>query len=229
VNATSTATTPHKSGAPAEKPRLRGVSHQYAFFAFIVAAIGLVTATQVPTARLAALVYGCSVAALFGTSALYHRTTWGPRARRWMRRLDHAMIFVLIAGTYTPICLLALPTDFGLQVLRVVWIAAGIGIVIKISWIQSPYWFTAGLYVALGWVAVVTIPDLLTTIGLFATALIGVGGLLYTAGALIYVVRRPNPLPTVFGYHEIFHALVIVAAALHFVVISTYILPLANT
>ena len=208
------------------KPRLRGVSHQWAFYFSIIAGLVLVIAAPAGRATLASAIYAVSVAALFGTSALYHRVTWPtPNARRWMRRLDHSMIFLLIAGTYTPFALLALDGALATVILVVVWAGALGGIVLKLVWIDAPKPLVAVLYVMLGWVAVAAFPDLLDELGVTSTALVAAGGLLYTAGAVVYALGRPNPMPAVFGYHEIFHALVIAAAALQYAVIAFFVLP----
>jgi hemolysin III len=208
------------------KPRLRGVSHQWAFYASLALGAALVAAAEAGRPRLAAAVYALSVAALFGTSALYHRITWASQAaRRWMRRLDHSMIFFLIAGTYTPFALLVLDGDLATVILVVVWAGALAGSVMKLVWIDAPKVLVAILYLALGWVAVAAFPTLLDELGITGTALVVVGGLLYTAGALVYAFQRPNPAPAVFGYHEVFHALVILAAALQYAVIAFYVIP----
>ncbi len=214
------------------KPRLRGVSHQYAFFASLACGVALILCASGGRSTIprsghvaAAAIYAGAVSALFGTSALYHRVTWRPRARRWMRRLDHSMIFVLIAGTYTPVALLALTGSLGRVVLIVIWAGAAAGIVFKLAWIDAPKWLFAAVYLALGWVAVVTVGQLPGAIGWLGLAGLATGGLLYTAGAIIYARGRPNPLPGVFGYHEVFHALVIAAAALHYAVIAFVVLP----
>ena len=208
------------------KPRLRGVSHQWAFFVSCAIGAALVIAAPSGTPRLAAGVYALSVAALFGVSALYHRITWASAAaRRWMRRLDHSAIVVLIAGSYTPFALLVLDGALSTVILIVVWAGALGGILLKLVWIDAPKLLTAIVYVALGWVAVAAFPDLIEELGVTGTALVVAGGLLYTAGALVYAFRRPDPVPTVFGYHEVFHALVIVAAALQYAVVAFYVLP----
>ncbi len=207
------------------KPRLRGVSHQYAFFVSLACGLALVIAADAGRARLAAAIYAAAVSALLGTSALYHRVTWRPRARRWMRRLDHSMIFVLIAGTYTPVALLALHGTLARDVLIVVWAGAGAGILFKLLWIDAPKWILAAVYLALGWVSVAVFGELPRAIGWWAVAGLATGGLLYTIGAIVYASERPNPVPGVFGYHEVFHALVIVAAALHYAVIAFAVLP----
>jgi hemolysin III len=211
------------------KPRLRGVSHQWAFFVSCAIGAALVVAAPAGTPRLAAAVYALSVSALFGISALYHRTTWASAAaRRWMRRVDHSAIFLLIAGTYTPFALLVLEGRIATVILVVVWAGALGGILLKLVWIDAPKLITAIVYVALGWVAVAAFPDLLEELGVTGTALVAAGGLLYTAGALVYAFRRPDPVPSVFGYHEVFHALVIIAAALQYAVVAFYVLPAAD-
>jgi hemolysin III len=208
------------------KPRLRGVLHQWAFFVSIAIGAALVVAAPAGEPRLAATVYALSVAALFGTSALYHRVTWlSPTARRWMRRLDHSMIFCLIAGTYTPFALLVLEGALATVILVVVWAGALAGVLMKLVWIDAPKSLVAVSYILLGWVAVAAFPDMLDRLGVAATTLVAVGGLLYTLGALVYAFQRPNPAPTVFGYHEVFHVLVIVAAGLQYAVVAFYVLP----
>jgi hemolysin III len=208
------------------KPRLRGVSHQWAFFVSLVTGLALVLTAPGGKATLAAGIYAATVAALFGTSALYHRITWASdAARRWMRRLDHSMIFLLIAGTYTPFALLSLSGGLATAILVAVWAGAGAGIVLELAWIDAPKWLVAVIYVALGWVVVAAFPELYDALGLTAVAMVAAGGVLYTAGAVIYATRRPDPVPAVFGYHEVFHALVIVAAALQYAVVAFYVLP----
>jgi hemolysin III len=207
------------------KPRLRGVLHTYAFYVSLVTGVALVFVAGGLLARVAAVAYAISVSALFGASALYHRVNWSPRARRWMRRLDHSMIYLLIAGTYTPFGLLVLDGTLGRAVLWVVWAGALAGIAVKLIWIDAPKWISAVVYLALAWVGVVTVPSMWETIGAIATVLVLIGGLLYTAGALVYALRRPDPLPKVFGYHELFHALVIAAAGVQYSVVAGYALP----
>jgi hemolysin III len=209
------------------KPRMRGVLHQYAFFVAVVLGAVLVIVAPDGRARVAAAIYAFAVSGLLGTSALYHRVTWSKRARAWMRRLDHSMIFVLIAGTYTPFALLVLDGALAQAILIVVWAGALGGIVLNLVWITAPRWLIAAVYVALGWVAVAAMPALADRIGASGVALLMAGGLLYTAGAVIYATKRPDPAPQVFGYHEIFHALVVAAAAAHFAVVAFYALPQA--
>jgi hemolysin III len=202
------------------KPRLRGVSHQYAFFVAIAAGIALVALAQGMQARVALAVYAVSLSAMFGASALYHRIDWAPRPRAWLQRLDHSMIYVLVAGTYTPFALLVLAPALGWTVLGVVWAGALAGIVLSLVWIDAPRWLSAVLYIVLGWVSVVVVPQLWDRAGVMAVALLATGGVLYTIGAVIYARRRPDPAPRVFGYHEVFHVFVIVAATAHFAAIA---------
>ena len=206
------------------KPRLRGVLHQWAFFVSLVAGAVLVVVAPAGRATLATAIYALTVAGLFGVSAIYHRVNWAsPAARRWMRRLDHSMIFLLIAGTYTPFALLVLDGTLATAILIAVWGGALAGIVLNLVWIDAPKWLTAIVYVALGWVAVAAFPALFKDLGVTPTILVAVGGLLYTVGAVVYASRRPDPAPAVFGYHEIFHALVIAAAAVQFSVVAFYV------
>ncbi|HEX5225167.1 MAG TPA: hemolysin III family protein [Solirubrobacteraceae bacterium] len=214
-----------EAALPAIKPRLRGVSHEYAFFVSLATGAALIVAASDGRARLAAGVYAVALSALLGTSALYHRVTWRPRARRWMRRLDHSMIFVLIAGTYTPVALLALHGSLASTILIVVWAGALGGAIFKLAWIDAPKWLLAAIYVALGWVSVAIFGQLPAAIGWLGVAGLAAGGLLYTIGAVVYASGRPNPWPRVFGYHEVFHALVLAAAALHYAVIAFDVLP----
>jgi hemolysin III len=207
------------------KPRLRGVFHEYAFFVSVPCGAALILAASGGRARLAAAIYAVAVSALLGTSALYHRVTWRPAARRWMRRLDHSMIFVLIAGTYTPVALLALKGSLASAILIVLWAGALVGVVFKLVWIDAPKWLLAGVYVVLSFVSAAVFGQLPAAIGWLGVAGLGVGGLLYTVGAVVYASQRPNPAPAVFGYHEVFHVLVVAAAALHYAVIAFAVLP----
>jgi hemolysin III len=207
------------------KPRLPGVSHQYAFFVSLASGTLLVLLANTSRAALAAALYATSVSALFGVSALYHRATWTIPARRRMRRLDHAMIFLLIAGTYTPVGLLVLKDPLATVVLAVVWGGAAAGIALELAWTRAPRWLGGTVYLALGWVAVVAMPQLFARLGLAGGLLLVVGGLVYSAGAAIYALRRPDPAPATFGYHEVFHLLVIAGVAAHILAISLYALP----
>jgi hemolysin III len=207
------------------KPRLRGVSHRWAFFASLFAGVALILVAPSKRAVAAAMVYAFSLSALFGVSALYHGVTWSIPARRWMRRLDHSMIFLLIAGTYTPFGLLVLSGALAVVVLAVVWSGALLGMMLNMVWIDAPKWFSAIVYISLGWIAVMAFPELASHLGPAATGSLVLGGVLYSAGAAVYTLRRPNPWPAVFGYHEVFHALVIVAAIAHYVVVAVCVLP----
>jgi hemolysin III len=209
---------------PSLRPRLRGVLHQWAFVVSLAAGVCLVLGAGSVRARVAVAVYALSVAALFGTSALYHRVDWRTiGARRWMRRLDHTMIFVLIAGTYTPFGLLVLHGTVALVILIAVWSAALAGAVFKLVWIDAPGWLAAALYISIGWIAVIALPDLVDRLGIGAVLALALGGILYSVGGVIYARRRPDPAPAVFGYHELFHLLVIAAAALQYAVVAFWI------
>jgi hemolysin III len=210
----------------AVKPKLRGVSHEWAFFMSLGFGVALIVLAETPRATLAVAIYAVSLSALFGTSALYHRVNWSrPQMRQWMRRLDHSMIFFLIAGTYTPFALLVLEGSLATTILAVVWVGAVAGAIVEMIWIDHPKWASALIYLALGWVAVATFPGLWTEMGPAGTLLVAVGGLLYTAGAVVYAIQRPNPNPAVFGYHEVFHLLVIAAAIAQYAAIAFFALP----
>lgn len=210
----------------AVKPKLRGVSHEWAFFMSLGFGVALIVLAETPKATLAVAIYAVSLSALFGTSALYHRVNWKrPQVRQWMRRLDHSMIFFLIAGTYTPFALLVLDGTLAMAILAVVWIGAIAGAIVEMIWIDHPKWASALIYLSLGWVAVATFPELWSSMGVAGTLLVAAGGLLYTAGAVVYAVQRPNPSPAIFGYHEIFHLLVIAAAIAHFSAVAFFALP----
>ena len=212
----------------AVKPKLRGVSHEWAFFISLFLGAGLIIAAKTPKATLAVAIYAVSLSALLGTSALYHRVNWNrPNVRRWMRRLDHSMIFFLIAGTYTPFALLVLDGPLADAILVVVWVGAIAGAIVEMVWIEHPKWVAALIYMSLGWVAASPSPASGTRWASAGTLLVAAGGLLYTAGAVVYATQRPNPNPRVFGYHEVFHLLVIAAAAAHFAAIAFFALPAA--
>jgi hemolysin III len=200
--------------------------HKWSFLSSLPLGFALVVAAGSSRARIAVTVYALSVVALFGTSAVYHRVDWRSlTARVWMRRLDHSMIFVLIAGTYTPFALVALHGPLAIAILVVVWAGALAGIGFNLVWSSSPTWLHTMLYIALGWVAVAALPQLAAAIGTWGLMLVGLGGVLYTLGAIVYSAKRPDPRPSVFGYHEVFHALVTVAAVLQYAVIALWIAP----
>jgi hemolysin III len=206
------------------RPLLRGVLHQAAFSASLVVGTLLIVGAEGARRHAAAAVFAGSVAACFGASALYHRVTWTPRLRLWMRRVDHAGVYLLIAGTYTPVCLLVLDGAWRVVVLVTVYVGATAAIVLKFVWVDAPKWLAAVLGIALGWAGLAVLPQLAARLNPAAVALLGVGGLAYTAGAIIYARRRPNPLPAVFGYHELFHALTIVAVACQYVAIAFFVI-----
>jgi hemolysin III len=210
---------------PRVKPRLRGVSHEIAFFLALPLGVALVLEPDTGRGRLAAIVFAASVAAMFGASGLYHRVEWSEARRLWMRRLDHAGIYALIAGTYTPFGLLALRGNWRVVVLAIVWTGAAAAVLLKFVWVAAPKWLSALVGIGLGWVGVVVFPQLLTRIGVGGSLLVLAGGLGYTAGALVYAFRRPDPLPTVFGYHELFHAFVIVAVGFQYAAVAFFLLP----
>ncbi|GAA3344009.1 hemolysin III family protein [Amorphoplanes nipponensis] len=204
------------------KPRLRGRLHQYAFYVALVcgAVLCSIAATRPGLSPLVStLIYSITVLGLFGISALYHRRVWGERGYQVMRRLDHSMIFIFIAGTYTPFCVLLLPREKATLMLSLIWIGALGGVALKSIWPHLPRWVGAPLYLALGWGAVAILPDILRNGGVACLVLLAAGGLIYSVGAVFYAMRRPNPWPTVFGHHEFFHACTLVAALCHHIAI----------
>ena len=207
------------------KPRLRGVLHQWAFFAAVAGGVVLVALANGVRERLAAWVYAVALAAMFGASALYHRVDWRTPARRaWARRLDYSMIFLLIAGTYTTFALLALEGAFAALLLALVWAGAALGVALRFAWIDAPKWVGSIPCLCVGWVGVIALPQLFSNLGVAAAVLVVVGGGLYTLGALVYSVRWPDPYPAVFGFHEVFHALVVAGAVTQFVAVSLVVL-----
>jgi hemolysin III len=207
------------------RPLFRGVSHQIFFFVSLIAGAVLLALAPTPPAMLGAAIYAASLSALLGTSALYHRVTWSPPTRRWIGRLDHSMINVLIAGTFTPFALVVLSGKLAEILLPVMWMGALAGIALHLVWFDAPKWLSAAVYVALGWVGIVAAPQVIEHAGWTVALLVLLGGLLYSAGAVVYATRRPDPLPTSFGYHEVFHALVVVAAMAHYGAVALAILP----
>ncbi len=208
------------------KPRLRGVSHEYAFFASLILGATLIVIANGGEARLAVAIYAASLTGLFGVSALYHRVEWKrPAARLWMRRLDHTMIFFLIAGTVTPFALLVMEPPLSTAVLIAVWAGALAGTIVELVWVDHPKWVAAVVYISVGMIGAVGFPAIVAEAGILAGVLIAGGGALYATGAIVYAAQRPDPRPAVFGYHEIFHVLVIAAAAAHFAAIALYALP----
>lgn len=216
---------PSPKAEPPVKPRLRGVSHQVAFFFAVVIGPLLVVYTPGGRARLLVAIYGVCLAGLFGVSALFHRVTWAPEARRRMRRLDHSMIFLFIAGTYTAVAGLTLKEGLSTLVLPTVWVLAVTGVVLKLAWLDAPKPLSATMYIGVGWVAILAMPALWSALGPVGFALLLGGGICYTVGAIVYARHSPDPFPAVFGYHEIFHAFVILAAICHLLVITFFAIP----
>jgi len=211
----------------AQRPVLRGWLHVVAFAAVMVAGPLLIARAPDAGAGVVLTVYVLSLLALFGVSAAFHRVRWSPAARRRMRRADHATIFVAIAGTYTAVAGLALHGWASALVLCLVWVGGAAGVALRQLWLDAPKWAVAVPYVVVGWSALAVLPQLLRSLGGAGFALLVAGGATYTLGALCYALRRPNPVPRVFGYHEVFHACTVVGAALHFVVVAGYALPRA--
>ena len=208
------------------KPRLRGVSHQWGFVVSLASGAVLIALAPRGRAVVAAAIYAAAVSALLGTSTLYHRIDWRPAARRWMRRIDRSMIYVLIAASYTPFALLALHGTLATVVLLVVWAGAGGGVMLQLVWPDHPKWVAVVVSMTLGWMVVITLTQLPGSIGWGAIGALLISGALYTTGAIVYARERPNPRPGVFGYHEVFHALVLAAAAIHYAVVAFVVLPL---
>lgn len=201
------------------KPLLRGVLHQEAFFISLGACCLLIAKSSNDLSLIASVIYSIGLLLLFGISAIYHRIHWQPQPRAFMKRLDHSAIFILIAGTFTPICMLALPQNSGHQLLTVIWIAAMAGILQSIFWVKAPKYATAIFYVTMGWFALPYVSELKNSLGPTSLSLIISGGIVYTLGAVFYALKKPNLFPGVFGYHELFHFFTIIGAGLHFIVI----------
>lgn len=208
------------------KPRLRGVFHEIAFFAFVALAVPLVWTAHEGKARLSATVFAVCVALCFGTSALYHRPTWQPRARSWLARADHAGVYLLIAGTYTPFGLLVMSRDWAIPVLTIVWSGSLAAILLKLFKPTLSKKVSAAIGLALGWVAVAAISQLLK-LPLPGLILLLIGGAAYSLGAVVYALRRPDPFPRVLGYHEVFHLLTLVAVSCQYASIAFYVIPRA--
>jgi hemolysin III len=202
------------------KPRLRGWLHAGMFPAVLAAGIFLTALADSTRGRIACAVYTLTACLLFGVSALYHRGNWGPRANAVLRRLDHANIFLIIAGTYTPLTILLLPEGPGTALLWGVWAAALLGIAFRVFWVGAPRWLYTPCYIAMGWAAVFYLPDFMREGGIAVLVCVIVGGLLYSAGGVVYGIKRPNPSPRWFGFHEVFHSFTLAAFVVHYVGIS---------
>jgi len=187
--------------------------------------IALVLVAHGGAARISAAVYAVGVSAMFLVSGVYHVITWSPSGRGWLARLYHATVYGLIAATYTPCGVLALDGAWRVTVLTIVWSGALAAILLKLFWLRAPKWLSAAIAIGLGWIGVVALPEVTREIGLGGLLFLAGGGLLYTLGGIVYAVRRPNPVPGVFGYHELFHALVIAAVGLQYAAVAFYVLP----
>jgi hemolysin III len=206
-----------------DMPRLRGLLHAYAVVPSLLAALALVVFAPGAGERAAAAVYGAGLCALFGGSGLYHRWRWHPRWRPLLRRIDHSTIYLFMGACYTPVAMLVLSGATRWTVLGVVWGGATVGIVLSVAWITAPRWLCSACYVALGWAAVFAVPQLVSALPVTPVLLFGLGGVLYTAGAVVFALGRPNPWPRVFGFHEIFHAFTILGALAHFVAMAGWV------
>ena len=211
---------------PRVKPKLRGVFHELGFYAAIALGVPLVLTADHGRARIAAIAFASCLAGCFGASALYHRRMWTPRVRSWLARLDHAGVYLLIAGTYTPFGLLVMSGEWAVPVLSVVWSGAVVAIMLKLFWVRAPKWLSAAIGLALGWTGVIAFSELLK-VEVVGLLLVVAGGLLYSAGAIVYARRRPDPAPNVFGYHELFHVFTLAAAGCQFAAIAFFVLPRA--
>ncbi|MFD7921598.1 hemolysin III family protein [Streptomyces sp. NPDC059740] len=220
ASAVSEAAAAVSAAAAPLKPRLRGWLHAGMFPAALFSGVLLTAFAGSPRGRVACAVYTLTACLLFGISALYHRGNWGPRAGGILRRLDHANIFLIIAGTYTPFTILLMPGTRGEIMLWAIWAAALAGIAFRVFWVGAPRWLYTPCYIAMGWAAIFFLPDYLHAGGVAVLVLVLVGGLLYSAGGVIYGIKRPNPSPRWFGFHEVFHSLTLAAFVVHYVGIS---------
>lgn len=214
----------HAGAAVVDRPRMRGLLHAYAAPIAAAVGIGVLALADDARSRTGVGVWVMTMTALFAVSATYHRGRWRPAVRAWLQRIDHSMIFVFIAGSYTPFCLLLLEGSKSWLVLSITWGGALAGVATRLVWHTAPRWLFGPMYIALGWVAVVVLPDLVRSAPVYTNVLLLVGGLLYTVGAVVFATRRPDPVPHVFGYHEVFHALTVIAASCHAVAITGAVL-----
>jgi hemolysin III len=210
----------------AVKPRLRGVVHELGFYVPAAVGVLMVVSADPGRARVASTIFAGSVVACFGASAVYHRPTWQPRARAWLARVDHAGIYLLIAGSYAPFCLIVFSKGWAIPVLAVVWGGALAAILLKLFWVQAPKWLSAAIGLTLGWVGAAAFPQMLK-LSAVPIALVLASGVLFTLGAIVYWRKRPDPRPQFFGYHEVFHVLTVLAVACEYVVVAFYVLPRA--
>jgi hemolysin III len=207
------------------RPRLRGVPHLIAFVIALPLGIHLAASAHDALARGAAIAFAASVAAMFGVSSLFHRIAWEPHVERWLGRIDHTMIYTLIAGTYTPFGLLVLHPGWRAPILATVWGGAFVAAAARFIWSDAPLWVAPATCVALGWSGVIALPQILGRIGMAGSLLLLGGGIAYTVGAVVYARRRPDPKRHIFGYHEVFHSLVIIAVACQYATVAFFVLP----
>ncbi len=210
---------------PQTRPLLRGSLHAGACIAAIAGIIVMLLLAHNARGYVSASIFGASLITAYGTSALYHRLPWGRRTSGLMRRFDHSMIFFLIVGTYTPFCLLALNNAWGISLLSVTASIAGVGALTQIAWLNAPRWLSVSLYLATGWVALVAMSQILQRLDVAPLTLLLIGGVAYSVGAIAYAMKRPNPWPKVFGYHEVFHSFTIMGSASHFLAVAIFLLP----
>ena len=209
-----------------QRPLLRGTLHLAMAIAAPFLLVLLLVIADSPREYVGGAIYASTLMALYVTSASYHMAPWPATWRGIMQRLDHSMIFMLIAGTYTPFCLLVVGDAWGISLLSVVWSLAGLGMLLKIAWPNAPRWLSVALYLGLGWVGVVAAVPLVSNLGVWGSITVLFGGLLYSVGSIAYALRRPNPFPAVFGYHEVFHTFVIAGSITHFALIAAYVFDL---
>lgn len=205
--------------ATSVKPTLRGWQHAVMFPIAVVAGVILVATAPTMAGRVSSAIFASTAALLFGVSALLHRGTWSPHVEALLRRLDHANIYLIIAGTYTPFAVLALPESEGKILLAIVWTGALIGVVLRVFWIGAPRWLSTTLYVVVGWIIIFFIPELVDQVGAGVVALIALGGILYTLGAIVYATKWPDPHERTYGFHEVFHSLTIAAFTAHYIAV----------
>ena len=208
-----------------DRPTLRGWQHAAMFPISVVAGLLLVASAPTTASRISSAIFAATGALLFGVSGLLHRGRWSPNIEALLRRIDHANIYLIIAGTYTPFAVLALPKDEGRLLLVIVWTGAFIGVAFRVFWVGAPRWLSTALYVVVGWVVVFFLPDLVDGAGVGVVALIATGGILYTVGAVVYGTKRPNPSQRHYGFHELFHSLTIAAFSVHYIAVWIVVHP----
>jgi len=217
-------TSPPVASQALRRPFLRGYSHLGAALAAPFLLVVLLLIAGSPRSYVGAAIFGTSLIMLYAASAAYHVFDWGPVMRGVMKRIDHSTIFLLIAGTYTPFCLKVLSDAWGIPMLAVVWSLAAMGVIVKVVWLSAPRWVALALYLAVGWLGIIPAVQVVQSLPLLAVVLLIAGGQLYTLGGVVYALGRPDPFPRVFGYHEIFHLMVIAGSAVHYAIVAIYVL-----